>query len=82
MDTTEPFALSPDRERILWEAVAQAGIDPQASALTVARGVLALRTDARHAQAVGVAAELKHHIDKGRPVEFRQRPVPVGGGSR
>ena len=75
---TEPFTLTPDRERILWEAVAEAGIDPQASALTVARGVLALRADARYTQAVGAAAELKFHIDKNRPVEFLQRPAATG----
>ena len=77
-ETTEPFSLQPDREAALWEAVEHLGMDPQASILTIARGVLALRADARYTQAVGAAAELKFHIDKGRPVQLLQRPAATG----
>jgi len=73
-DTTEPFSLSPDREAAFWRAVQALGVDPQASALTLVRQVLALRDRADHAEAVGAAAELKYHLDRGRPVQFLQRP--------
>jgi hypothetical protein len=79
MNTTEPFALSPDREAALWEAVEFLGIDPQASLLTITRGVLTLSLDPLRATAFGAACELRFHIDKGRPVEFLQRSVSVGG---
>lgn len=75
--TTEPFSLQPDREAALWEAVEFLGLDPQASALTLVRGVLSLSMDPHRATAFGAACELKFHIDKGRPVEFRQRPIPL-----
>lgn len=73
--TTEPFSLTPDREAALWEAVEFLGLDPQASALTLVRGVLSLSMDPHRATAFGAACELRFHIDKGRPVEFLQRPA-------
>ena len=75
MPTTEPHSLTPDRERAFWEAVQFLGLDPQASALTLVRGVLTLALDPLRATAFGAAAELKYHIDKGRPVQFLQRPA-------
>jgi len=74
-DTTESFSLSPDREAALWEAVEHLAIDPQASALTLVRAVLTLRDQAEHAEGFGAAAELRYHLDRGRPVEFHQRPA-------
>jgi hypothetical protein len=76
--TTEPFSLTPDREAALWEAVEFLGLDPQASALTLVRGVLSLSMDPHRATAFGAACELRFHIDKGRPVEFLQRPAATG----
>jgi len=73
-NSTEPFSLTPDREQAFWEAVHALAVDPQASALTLVRAVLGLRDQAEHAEAVGSASELKYHIDRGRPVQFLQRP--------
>lgn len=75
MPSTEPFSLQPDREAALWEAVQFLGLDPQASALTIARGVLTLAMDPHRAEAFGAACELRFHIDKSRPVQFLQRPA-------
>ena len=75
--TTEPFSLQPDREAALWEAVEHLGLDPQASALTLVRGVLTLGLDPHRQDAFSAACELRHHLDRGRPVEFRQRPIPL-----
>jgi len=74
--TTEPFSLTPDREAALWEAVEFLGLDPQASALTLVRGVLSLSMDPHRATAFGAACELRFHLDRGRPCEFKQRPTP------
>lgn len=74
-ETADAFALSPDRERAFWAAAQALGVDPQASALTLVRAVLTLRDRADHAEAVGAASELRYHLDRGRPVQFTQRPA-------
>ena len=80
MNTTEPFALSPGRERAFWALAEKLGLDLGASALTLARRVA--NSGSSDAIAVGAAAELLWHIKQGRPVEFRQRPVLAGGVTR
>ena len=75
--TTDSFALSGPREQAFWAAVQALGVDLQASALTLVRAVLALRDQAAYTEAFGAATELRYHLDKGRPVEFRQRPIPL-----
>lgn len=77
MDTTEPFALSPDRERAFWALAERLGLDLGAGALVLARRVAG--SGSSDAIAVGAAAEVLWHIKHGRPVEFLQRPVPAGG---
>jgi len=78
--TTESFTLAPDRERAFWQAVQALGVDPQSSALTLVRQVLTLRDRAEYAEGFGAAAELRYHLDRGRPVQFLQRPQ--AGGDR
>lgn len=73
-DTTETFSLSPDREAAFWRAVQSLGVDPGESALTLIRQVLTLRDRADYAEGFGAAAELRYHLDRGRPVQFHQRP--------
>lgn len=74
--TTEPFSLTPDREAALWEAVEFLNIDPRASILTIARGVLTLSLDQTRETAYGAACELLLCIRQGRPVQLLQRPKP------
>lgn len=78
--TTDSFALSPDREAAFWQAAQALGVDPQASALTLVRAVLTVRDRAEYAEGFGAAAELRYYLDRGRPIEFLQRPQ--AGGDR
>ena len=79
--TTEPFSLQPDREAALWEAVEFLNIDPQASALTITRGVLALAMDPHRATAFGAACELRSNTSRRPWSSYRDRrdrpPLPL-----